>query len=62
MECLHCKKTIADGSMFCNFCGTKQVATQELNTDEMAEQIQNKLRSITGYGFMKLDFFGVRSG
>ena len=56
MECLHCKKTIADGSMFCNFCGTKQVATQELNTDEMAEQIQNKLRSITGYGFNEAGF------
>ena len=56
MECLHCKKTIADGSMFCNFCGTKQVAAQELNIDEMAEQIQNKLRSITGYGFNEAGF------
>lgn len=56
MECLHCKKTIADGSMFCNFCGTKQVAAQELNIDEMAEQIQNKLRTITGYGFNEAGF------
>ena len=56
MECLHCKKTIADSSMFCNFCGTKQVAAQELNIDEMAEQIQNKLRSITGYGFNEAGF------
>ena len=56
MECLHCKKTIADGSAFCNFCGTKQVVAQELNIDEMAEQIQNKLRSITGYGFNEAGF------
>ena len=56
MECLHCKKTIADGSMFCNFCGTKQVAAQELNIDEMAEQIQNKLRTITGYVFNEAGF------
>lgn len=51
MECLHCKKVIADGSMFCNFCGTKQVVAQEANVDEMATQIQNILGSITGYRF-----------
>lgn len=44
-------QTIDNGSMFCGFCGTKQVADQELNLDEMAEQIQNKLRSITSYEY-----------
>lgn len=24
MECKHCQKTIADGSLFCNFCGQTQ--------------------------------------
>lgn len=51
MECLHCKKTIADGSMFCNFCGAKQEVTQELSIDEMIEKIQDKLFSITGFCF-----------
>ena len=56
MKCLHCKKTIVDGSMFCNFCGAKQEPLQRSNIDEMAEQIQNKLRLITGYGFNEAGF------
>ena len=56
MECLHCKKTITDGSMFCNFCGTKQEIAQELSIDEKVEQIQEKLRSVTGRIFNKAGF------
>ena len=56
MECLNCKKDIADGSMFCNFCGAKQESTPKLNIDELAEQIQEKLRSVTGYGFNETGF------
>ena len=56
MECLKCKKTIADGSMFCNFCGTKQEQSSKSNIDEMAKQIQDKLRSVTGYGFNEAGF------
>ena len=56
MECINCKKTIADGSMFCNFCGAKQESTPKINIDELAEQIQDKLRSVTGYGFNEAGF------
>lgn len=51
MECVACKKDIADGSMFCNFCGSKQTANAtELSLDEMLEKVQD-LISITGYSF-----------
>ena len=56
MECLNCKKAIADGSMFCNFCGAKQVSAQKTSIDETAEQIQDKLRLVTGYGFNEAGF------
>ena len=51
MECFRCKRLIADDSMFCNFCGSKQEKTQELSTDEMIDRIQEKLSSVTGYSF-----------
>lgn len=51
MECLYCKKIIADGSLFCNFCGSKQEMSQKLSIEEKIEKIQNKLQSITGYCF-----------
>ena len=56
MECLNCKKTIADGSMFCSFCGAKQESIPKINIDELAEQIQDELSSVTGYGFNEAGF------
>ena len=53
MECTHCKKTIADGSLFCNFCGSKQEELQELNEKMMIEKIQDKLLDTTGFCFGK---------
>lgn len=51
MECVVCKKDIADGSMFCNFCGSKQtVQSVEMSLDEMLDKVQD-LISITGYSF-----------
>lgn len=51
MECIVCKKEIAYGSMFCNFCGSKQTVTSvEMTLDEMVDKVQN-LVSITGYSF-----------
>lgn len=51
MECIVCKKDIADGSVFCNFCGSKQeVADAELSTEQMLKKIQDII-SITGYSF-----------
>lgn len=51
MECVACKKNIADGSMFCNFCGSKQtVASGEISLEEMLGKVQD-LISITGYSF-----------
>ncbi|MBR6506709.1 MAG: hypothetical protein IKT37_03810 [Clostridia bacterium] len=51
MECIACKKDIADGSVFCNFCGSKQTVTSyKMTLDEMLEKIQD-LISITGYSF-----------
>lgn len=51
MECVACKKDIVDGSMFCNFCGSKQTVTSvEMSLDEMIDKIQD-LISITGYSF-----------
>lgn len=51
MQCLSCKKVIADGSLFCNFCGSKQETDLELSTKEMVQKIQEELRSITGFCF-----------
>lgn len=53
MECTHCKKTIVDGSLFCNFCGLKQEDLQELNEKMMIEKIQDKLLVTTGFCFGK---------
>ena len=51
MECVACKKEIDNGSVFCNFCGTKQIVTPtELSLDQMLEKIQ-ELIAITGYSF-----------
>lgn len=51
MECVACKKDIADGSMFCNFCGSKQTVTSaELSLNQMLDKVQD-LISITGYSF-----------
>lgn len=51
MICVACKKEITDGSVFCNFCGSKQTANAiELSLDEMLEKVQD-LISITGYSF-----------
>lgn len=51
MICIACKKEIVDGSVFCNFCGSKQIAkASELSLDEMFEKVQD-LVSITGYSF-----------
>lgn len=51
MECVVCKKDIADGSMFCNYCGSKQPATSvEMSIDEMITEVQD-LISMTGYSF-----------
>ena len=51
MECKVCKKIIADGSSFCNFCGSKQeMILSALTMDQMLEQIQNEI-SVTGYSF-----------
>ena len=51
MECVVCKKDIADDSMFCNFCGSKQtVQSVEMSLDEMLDKVQD-LISITGYSF-----------
>ncbi len=51
MICVACKKEIADGSVFCNFCGSKQTAkATEPSLDEMLEKAQD-LISITGYSF-----------
>lgn len=51
MECVACKKDFVDGSMFCNFCGSKQTVTSvEMSLDEMIDKIQD-LISITGYSF-----------
>ncbi len=41
MICDACKKEITDGSVFCNFCGSKQTANAtELSLDEMLEKVQ----------------------
>lgn len=54
MECVVCKKNIADGSMFCNFCGSKQtVQSAEMSLDEMLDKVQD-LFSITGYSFSEV--------
>ena len=53
MKCIYCKKTIADESKFCNFCGYRQEVEQEMNIEEMVESVQDKLRSITGHCFGK---------
>ncbi len=51
MECVVCKKDIADGSMFCNYCGSKQPSTSvEMSIDEMIAEVQD-LISMTGYSF-----------
>lgn len=51
MECVACKKDIAEGSMFCNYCGSKQMVTPvEMTLDEMIAKAQD-LVSITGYSF-----------
>lgn len=51
MICVACKKEIADGSVFCNFCGSKQTTNAaEPSLDEMLEKVQ-ELISITGYSF-----------
>lgn len=51
MKCIVCKKDISDGSMFCNFCGSKQPAILvELTVDEMIAKVQD-LISMTGYSF-----------
>lgn len=51
MKCVACKKDIAEGSMFCNFCGSKQtVASGEMSLEEMLDKVQD-LISITGYSF-----------
>lgn len=51
MECIVCKKSIDDGSTFCNFCGSKQpTVSVELSVDEMIAEVQD-LISMTGYSF-----------
>lgn len=51
MECVVCKKEIADGSLFCNYCGSKQtIPPVEITLEEMIDKVQD-LISITGYSF-----------
>ena len=52
MKCVCCKKNIPDGSLFCNFCGSKQEVSQE-SIEDMVQKIQDKLSSVTGFCYSK---------